>query len=129
MGCFSLPDQHEPQQLPQQLPKSPKVSCEDLGGCHYTEDAYLGGFEMPEDMDFELPPLDSPEQAALASPVARDDQAADVHQAQADAGFDELVPADSEHRAHGQQSFALLATDEVSCHHHCKSSDRIAGML
>lgn len=130
LGCFSLPDQHEPQQLPQQLPESPKVSCEDLGGCHYTEDAYLGGFEMPEDMDFELPPLDSPEQAALASPVARDDQAADMHQAQADARFEELVPAETEHgaHAHGQQSFALRATDEVSCHPHCKF-DTIAGVL
>jgi len=115
LGCFSLPDQHDPQQLPE----SPKQACEDLGGRHYTEDAYPGGFEMPEDMEFELPPLDSPEQGALASPVAKDDQAADMHQAQADASFDELVPAETEH-AHGQASFALLATDEVSCHHDCK---------
>ena len=127
LGCFSLPDQHDHQQLPQQLPESPKHACEDLGR-YYTEDAYFGGFEMPEDMDFELPPLDSPEQAALASPVARDKQAADVHQEQADAGFGELVPAEAGRGAHGQQSFALLATDEVSCHHDCLSSDRMASV-
>ena len=113
LGCFSLPDQHE---LPRQLPESPKQACQDLNGQLYTEDAHLGGFDMPEDMEFALPPLDSPEQAVLASPVAKDDQTADVHQAHADAGFDDLVPVETEYGAHvhGQQSFALLATDEVS---------------
>lgn len=130
LGCFSLPNQHDHQRLPQQLPESPKQACQDSGGPLYTEDAYLGGFEMPEDMEFELPPLDSPEQAALASSVARDDQAADMHQAQAGAGFDELVPAETEHgaHAHGQQSLALRATDEVSCHPRCKF-DSVAGIL
>ena len=122
LGCFTLPDQHDHQKLPQQLPESPKQACEDFGGQHYTEVACPGGFEMPEDMEFELPPLDSAEQGALASTVAKDDQAADVHQAWADASIDELAPAETEHgaNAHGQQPFALLATDEVSYHHDCK---------
>ncbi|KAL0024470.1 hypothetical protein WJX77_007331 [Trebouxia sp. C0004] len=120
LGYFNLPDQHDHQQLPRQLPESPTQACEDLGGRHYTEDAYPGGFEMPEYMEFELPPLDSPKQAALASPVTKADQAADMHQAQADASFDQLVPAETDQgaHAHGQQSFALPPKDEALLQQH-----------
>jgi len=71
MGNGELPDQAtDLQQLPQQL-----NACVDLvGSQHYAEDACLGMFDMPEEMDFELPPLDSPDQAALFNACSADNQ-------------------------------------------------------
>ena len=62
-------------QLPQPLHESYPDTCVDLfGGQHYSEDACPGMFDMPKDMDFDLPPLDSPDQAAVDASTAQTEQ-------------------------------------------------------
>ena len=133
MGCCALPAQEGNQQPLHQQPLQalPLTACVDLFGAQQDpEDAGPDFFAMPEDMDFELPPLDSPDQLAPHHTSASGDQppaclmnggshvesaaSADNH-AQSNPRSSDVAGCTRTGSALGQGSFlTLLASEEVS---------------